>query len=732
MSMSGDNIDVLYFSSNNLDNTYKIVCDEIIKRTNKDISKNSNFRTTFNEMAKIVHNKCPPTERGVLMKINNNLVEKSITFFHNKIFAKQVNQPTEKQNEAVMKAKLATAQLPMSGNGNGNTNNQHGFTMMNDNEDINKKFSQMMANRDTFSITNGTPGNGAVGSYMPQSTIPANQYVNREVFTQGANLPTEYNPQFQRAADMPQQNKPSVPQVDFTINSFNLSEDMTESLIGYENADTPLYKNLESLQKMDSSNPMAMLEDYQRQRNQQIKNYTDIEKRENITAMKMYPQQENNITFDRNNTDAQTKISQTVVDPMELMKFGDKLNNKYIERMEERIVNNNDVTTLSPDEVKNAQESLIKYQRDSQPKYIEKVHYININSVDRNWSKNAENRYKFQVKFNQPSGYDGATIQQLYKNVVSVELVSAIMPMDASIVPFDTRIYNGLMRYPYLLLRIDELDSVFRGTNNFTDRSFSTLIYDKVYFTNTLSNDYISSTSNSVVQSWPKSSFASEYLRGFMKFNPAYFEKKKFYNNPLASLNRMTITITDPRGNLINAEEDVLDITSIAFTTTLNAITANSTELLPTYAWPYSTQSTYKMIKITTTEWFSNRLFRIGDRIIISDYNLNTAAAALNANFVAFITRPEGHTIINLDVETNGATDTFNRGYLNAIYISPPGVFDNSTKTVIGYYDDDDAINLSSAEYGTLVNLDLQTHLMFRIVTRDPDTSGTLNPINVY
>jgi len=255
MSMSGDNVDALYFSQNNLDNTYKIVCDEIIKRTNKDISKNSNFRTTFNDMAKIAYNKCPPTERGILTKVNNNLVDKSITFFHKKIFDKQVNkQPTEKQTETQHRAKMATAQLPQAIN----TNTQHGFTMINDNEDLNKKFSEMVANRETIQITNGTTGNGNIQSYMPQNTIPANQYVNREVFTQGANLPTEYNPQFQREADQTPQNKPNPTIPDFSINSFNLSDDMTESLVGYENADTPLYKNLESLQRLDAANPMTM------------------------------------------------------------------------------------------------------------------------------------------------------------------------------------------------------------------------------------------------------------------------------------------------------------------------------------------------------------------------------------------------------------------------------------------------------------------------------------------
>ena len=34
--------------------------------------------------------------------------------------------------------------------------------------------------------------------------------------------------------------------------------------------------------------------------------------------------------------------------------------------------------------------------------------------------------------------------------------------------------------------------------------------------------------------------------------------------------------------------------------------------------------------------------------------------------------------------------------------------------------------------WGRLIDMDLQTQLLFRIVTRDPDTSGTLQPINVY
>ena len=65
------------------------------------------------------------------------------------------------------------------------------------------------------------------------------------------------------------------------------------------------------------------------------------------------------------------------------------------------------------------------------------------------------------------------------------------------------------------------------------------------------------------------------------------------------------------------------------------------------------------------------------------------------------------------------------------MYISPDGTFDNTTTITSGYYDATN-LNFTDAVYGTLINMDLQSHLLFRIVTREVDTSGTLQPINVY
>jgi len=720
--MNQQNIDALYYSKSNLDNTFSQVVEEIRRRTNKDISKNSSYRNSFEKMANIVYDKIPQTDRN-MAKCNTVLIEKSVNFFHSKIFEKTMhinNPPATNINQ--------NQQLSSQSN--------MGFSTMNDNTDLEKRMTDLMASRQTLGAGAGIRGDGKPMSYTPQPVLMPNQVIQPPITSTNAAA-------FQKIGDnVPVQNKLSLinQNIDFKIKPFSLTDDLTESLIGSDIQDSPLYQNIEHLQRMDGVNPMSVLEDYTRKRNEQAQRYIDTERRENITAMitNANPIEPRNIIQERNNTNAITKIDQTATDPMELLKQGTILSNKYVERMEERIVNDNTYNTIYPDELIENQEKMVKFQRDTQPKYIEKVHYININSVDRDWADNkTESRYNFQVKFNQNAGYSGtATINQMYRNIISVELVSAVMPMDAFIEPFDTRIYMGLSRYPYLLLRIDELDNVFKGTNNWVDKAFSTMIFDKVFYTNTLSTDYISGVGTSIVQSTPKQGFSGEYLRGFMKYNPAYFEKKKYYNNPLANLSRMTIGITDPRGNTVNTQKDVLDILQIQYTGNIAAITG--TELVPTYAWPFSTQGSYSMLKITTSTYFSNRLFRIGDRVIIKNFTFDIGHTGSNDNrFETFINRDEGHIIINLDVETNGATNTNNRGYINNFYIPPAGLMNSTNQTVdpTTYYDNTGSITVDFSNvknWGRVIDVDLQTQLLFRIVSRDPDTSSTMQPINVY
>ena len=732
MEMNNNNnndVKNLYYSQNNLDNTFKQVSEEILKRTNKDISKNSAYRATFNKMASITYDKCPSLERN-LTTINSQLVDKSVGYFHTKIIEKETNKTNKINNNN--NNNINSTNNNVSSLNNIDTSN--GFTMLKENENIDNKYNELLEQRNNN-------GGGNPNTYLPQNSIPSSNYVNNnDEFKKGSNTNnnTMLESQYKRIHNNQSQNNLQTKNTDFNIKPFNLSDDMTDSLFNTENVDTPLYQNIENLQKMEGTNPMAMLEDYQKQRNQQIDSHMQNNKQNNLNNKQQQispnpihqPTNVNQVVLNKNNTNATTNISQTIVDPMDLANLGNEYTQNMLKKIEKNIVNDNKSQPTSNIDLAKMQEALIKLQKDSQPDYIEKVHYINVNSVDRQWEANAESRFKFRVKFNQHNEFTGAGISQMYKNVISVELVSAILPMDSSIIPFDTRLYNGLMKYPYLLLRIDELDNVFRGTNNWVDKAFSTLLFDKVFFSSVLSTDYVSGTGTSIVNSIPKQGFTSEYNRGFMKYNPAYFEKKKFYNNPLASLNSMTISITDPRGNFINTQSDVLTSNTIAFTGTLDTI-GSTLELNASNAFPFSIHSSYKMVKIETTTYFSNRLFRIGDRILVRNFTMNTSGAN-NSKFQTFINREEGHTIINLDLETNGLDATNNRGFIKNLYISPPGTLDALNQTVDGdtYYDS--SLDFTDATYGTLINIDLQTHLLFRIVTRDPDTSNTLKPINIY
>jgi hypothetical protein len=190
MSMNQQNLNTLYYSQQNLDNNYKLVCDEISKRTNKDISTNTNFKKSFNQMAKMVYEKTPDSNKN-LANVNTKLVESSVSFFHKKIFEKNVKQDSPPGTHY-------------------NTTTTHGFSMMNENQDIDSKFNSLMSDREQILV--GTVGSGAVGSgnpesYLPQPTIKSNQFVKNEQFTRSvsANINNPYEDQFLRHVDVMQQ-----------------------------------------------------------------------------------------------------------------------------------------------------------------------------------------------------------------------------------------------------------------------------------------------------------------------------------------------------------------------------------------------------------------------------------------------------------------------------------------------------------------------------------------------
>lgn len=682
----------LFLSNQNLKERFQSVADEILKNTGYNISRHRSLETKFNSMAQIILNKTNTEERSLVV-LNTKLHENSVTYFQ-KVITKN---KTSKQNLELKD------EDPIHTNEYNQTN-------------LGSQINQLIEERGKF----GTPG--ATENYIPRPVNPSEEYLSLN--QKSKELEEMYESQANTISNQ-QSNDPDQ----YNVDKFTISNDVFNSLNFNDEKDLPLYQNISTLQQQDSSNPMEMMNQVEQSRQQNITNYNLIDDKQKDIARNIVKQGERDIVLERNNTDAVTKIDQTLMDPKLLHQSNQEWQKRLLDHIDNRMVNNNVVSNLDKKLDDLLQNKLVNLQKDAQPNYQDRISYISVNSVDRKWENDTTNnsRYNFQVKFNASGDFSGAGINNSFKNVLSVELVSAILPVDAHIENFDTRIYLNIMKYPYLLLGIEELTGVFSGTNINNDKAFATLVFDKFHNSEILSSEMIS---GNVSVSDGKTSFVNEFKRGYVRYNPAYFEKKRYYNAPLASLNKLSINLTDPRGNRFNTLSDTNTINEIVYSDTLTNI-ASTLELTAANGFPNTSGGTHKMIKITSTNHFSNRMFRIGDRILIKNYT-TTGTGTNNSKFINFVNRPQGHIIINLEQERFGLS-TENKGQISVLYISPPGSLDSNYEKLEGstYYDSNVDTGNYVADSASFINMDLQTHFLFRIVTREVDVSKVTRPINV-
>lgn len=682
----------LFLSNQNLKERFQSVADEILKNTGYNISRHRSLETKFNSMAQIILNKTNTEERSLVV-LNTKLHENSVTYFQ-KVITKN---KTSKQNLELKD------EAPIHTNEYNQTN-------------LGSQINQLIEERGKF----GTPG--ATENYIPRPVNPSEEYLSLN--QKSKELEEMYESQANTISNQ-QSNDPDQ----YNVDKFTISNDVFNSLNFNDEKDLPLYQNISTLQQQDSSNPMEMMNQVEQSRQQNITNYNLIDDKQKDIARNIVKQGERDIVLERNNTDAVTKIDQTLMDPKLLHQSNQEWQKRLLDHIDNRMVNNNVVSNLDKKLDDLLQSKLINLQKDAQPNYQDRISYISVNSVDRKWENDTTNnsRYNFQVKFNASGDFSGAGINNSFKNVLSVELVSAILPVDAHIENFDTRIYLNIMKYPYLLLGIEELTGVFSGTNINNDKAFATLVFDKFHNSEILSSEMIS---GNVSVSDGKTSFVNEFKRGYVRYNPAYFEKKRYYNAPLASLNKLSINLTDPRGNRFNTLSDTNTINEIVYSDTLTNI-ASTLELTAANGFPNTDSSGHKMIKITSTKHFSNRMFRIGDRILIKNYT-TTGTGTNNSKFIDFINREEGHIVINLEQERVDLLAD-NKGQINVLYISPPGNLDSNKELLDAatYYDSNVDTGNYVADSASFINMDLQTHFLFRIVTREVDVSKVTRPINV-
>ena len=396
--------------------------------------------------------------------------------------------------------------------------------------------------------------------------------------------------------------------------------------------------------------------------------------------------------------------------------------------------------------------------------YREIENNLFIYSADRDWLRNnKENRYNFTVNFDPAANGQsfGPTLasQQKFKNIVRIELVKCIMAGESLNVTVQrtranqgttTTMMDTALNLPYVIVRVAELENNNYGTDNFLDRSFGVIHYDAQWQSDVNNNNPLT--------------------RGYFSMIPKFMKcQKEYYPTPLSTLQKMTIDIRRPNGELLSSTPDTFDIGGI--------IAPQETEVVGS-TFPFTNVIKYSdsvglsnnviipaingsaaNFYINTVKYFSRFEVCVGDRIQISGYNYTEAALndptygqALRT-FCIWVNRPEGHVVINsahtvslsIPSNTSNIADGVNEmGYANFIVIPAP--YQDPTSGNIQLMPFGPAINGNIPNIGAilnsfgialqtpvrLINLNRQLNLVFRIITRDMDSLPQLRPDNTF
>jgi hypothetical protein len=376
-----------------------------------------------------------------------------------------------------------------------------------------------------------------------------------------------------------------------------------------------------------------------------------------------------------------------------------------------------------------------------------------IYSADRDWLRNnKENRYSFSVSFdpaaNGQSFGPNLAAQQKFKNIVRIELVKCIMagesldvtitanssPANNKQIAFTSLNQDNILNFPYITVRVAELENNNYGTDNFLDRSFGVLQYDAKW-----SSDPTKETT-----------VGPSYIAMIPKFLKC---QKEFYPTPLSTLQKMTIDLRRPNGELISTSPDTFDIGGIIAPTISGPGTGTqfpfNVDLADTTFDALDINNNPYNFFINTTTYFSKFEMCVGDRIQISGYNypdevINNPFVSQGArSFLNWVNRPEGHIIVgvaNSTTSTRVINGTNNVGYANFIVIQAR-YDDPSTGSVAlnPFTTPDkniaDILNNFGASLQSpcrLINLNKQLNLVFRIITREMDSLPQLRPDNNY
>jgi hypothetical protein len=390
--------------------------------------------------------------------------------------------------------------------------------------------------------------------------------------------------------------------------------------------------------------------------------------------------------------------------------------------------------------------------------YKENEYNLFLYSADRDWlnsptsiGANQQNRYNFNVNFDPANNRSGqlfgvnAAASIKFKNITRIEFVKAILPVEGvdtimrkngsatingggtNAINYDISLNVNILSFPYLNMYVKELDTNSYGTDYNFERAFSVLQYDANWISD-----------NSVTTKG-----------GYLAMIPKFMKCQKVYTpTPLSTLQRLTLRLERPDGNLVSDVPDTVDISGVfsgggsaGAHMAASGFTANVT------GTKYADGSN-NYIWLQASSFFSRFTVAQGDRIRIRGVNFPSTfvgdKVAL-ADFVNWLNTGD-HLVVGIAWSNTWNKNVYFRDGANQVGYSQYIIIQNrmndpTTGSVLptNYGSLTTANNTTflsqlvgnTLTAGRLINLNHQTHFVFRIITRDMDSTSRLRPDNL-
>ena len=360
-------------------------------------------------------------------------------------------------------------------------------------------------------------------------------------------------------------------------------------------------------------------------------------------------------------------------------------------------------------------------KRDDIISYRETEYNLVLYSADRDWLNNTrETRYSFSVTFDPANNTQGfnfsPSANKKFKNISRIELVKAILPTEGleTIVtkPTSSSYASGsklnVLSYPYVVVRIPELDGNTYGTDNNLDNSFGVLQYDANWYSDT-----------------------TNLTDGYLGMIPKFMKCQKVYHpTPLATLTKLSVELQTPNGVPLSSVADTLTISNVFIGNKLGG-TVSSTL--------YGSDRGYIFIVSSTS--FSQWTFAPGNRIQIQGLDASQITGGITTNGTNLIQYLQANPLPIVAVaNTTTPGDGVNAvGYANVLIVRGPYVDPTTSSISISYFGGttttQDALgtSLQSTTFtgAKLINLTHQTNIVLRVITRELDSTARVRPDNL-